>query len=49
MLEPEQEKEEPSAVINLMLELEVEGREGNKDTEAPESTRNFRDQRRSWR
>ena len=47
--ESEQGKEEPSAVTNLSLELEVEGGEGNKDTEAPESTRSFQEEKRSWR
>ena len=40
-MKPEQEREEPSAVTNLTLEPEVEGGEGNTNTKAPESTRNF--------
>ena len=48
-MKPEQEREEPSAVTNLTPEPEVEGGEGNTDTKAPESTRNFREERRSWR
>ena len=41
ILQPEQEREEPSAVANFTPELEVEGGEGNTDPEALESTRNF--------
>ena len=47
--EPEQVREDPSAVTNLTLELEAEGGEGKTDTEALESTRNLLEERRSRR
>ena len=40
--EPEQEREKPSAVITLPPKPEVEGREVNMDTEAPEPIRSWR-------
>ena len=47
--EPEQVREDPSAVTNLTPELEVEQGEGKTDTESLESTRNLLEERRSWR
>ena len=45
--EEEQVREDPSAVTNLTLESEAEGGEGKTDTEAPDSTRNLLEERRS--
>lgn len=41
MREPEQEREEPSAVSKLTPDLELEGGAGKTETEAPESIKNL--------
>ena len=42
-------REELSAVTNFTPEPEVKDGEGKTDKEAPESTRNLQEERRSWR
>ena len=47
--EPEQVREDPSAVPNLTPEPEAKGGEEKTDTGAPKSTKNLLEERRSWR
>ena len=44
ILEPEHETVHPSAVRSLTLEVEEEAGAGNNETEAPESTRKWREE-----
>ena len=49
ILEPEHDKEEPSALRSFTPEIEEETGAGKTETEAPESTRKRREESLFWR